>query len=520
MPRVISFVLVCLIVNGSALAASPQWIWHNSQPKTQTIWLHKTFKYPGKGKAVLTFTCDNGATVYLNGKKIGSSSEWQSPNRVDVSKVLKPGENRLAVEATNEGNQGGFVAELKVGKKAVLVTDKSWVASLKKDPTFNSAQFKPTGWTAVRSFGAMGVEPWKNVFGAAVAKGGKSPAGAAGPQGNPYPMPSVIKQGFKFEHIYTVSKKHQGSWVSMTVDDKGRLIACDQGKKGVWRLTPPPIGKSEPVKVEKLNIPVTGSMGMLWAFDSLFFTRGGLHRVVDSDNDGEVDKVVTLRKFRGGGEHGPHAIVPSPDGKSLYFIAGNSTKMTPHESSLAPKAWKEDQLLPRQWDARGHARGRLAPGGWIARIDPEGKHCQIVAMGFRNPYDMDFNHDGALFAYDADMEWDSGTPWYRPTRLSHVTSGSDSGWRSGTGKFPPYYPDTIPATIDIGPGSPTGVVSGRGAKFPAKYQKALFLNDWTFGTIHAVHLTPSGSTYTATKEEFIAGKPLPLTDIVINPKDG
>ena len=30
-------------------------------------------------------------------------------------------------------------------------------------------------------------------------------------------------------------------------------------------------------------------------------------------------------------------------------------------------------MLPRQWDANGHARGKLAPGGWIAKADPEGK---------------------------------------------------------------------------------------------------------------------------------------------------
>ena len=120
-------------------------------------------------------------------------------------------------------------------------------------------------------------------------------------------------------------------------------------------------------------------------------------------------------------------------------------------------------------------RGILAPGGWIAKTDPDGKNWEIVSVGYRNAYDIAFNADGELFAYDADMEWDMGMPWYRPTRVLHATSGSEFGWRSGTGKWPAYYVDSLPPMLDIGPGSPVGVEFGYGAKFPAKYQKALYL---------------------------------------------
>ena len=74
--------------------------------------------------------------------------------------------------------------------------------------------------------------------------------------------------------------------------------------------------------------------------------------------------------------------------------------------------------------------------------------------------------------------------------------------------------------VNVGPGSPTGVAFGYGTKFPAKYQEALYACDWSFGKLYAVHLTPSGSTYTGTLEEFISGQPLPLTDVVVNPNDG
>jgi len=114
------------------------------------------------------------------------------------------------------------------------------------------------------------------------------------------------------------------------------------------------------------------------------------------------------------------------------------------------------------------------------------------------------------------MEWDYGTPWYRPTRVNHVVSGSEYGWRTGTGKWPSHYPDSLPPAIDIGPGCPTGAEFGTGANFPRRYRDALYILDWTFGTIYAVHLTPDGASYTGTRETFVAGKPFPVTDLVFH----
>ncbi|MCA9211591.1 MAG: c-type cytochrome [Planctomycetales bacterium] len=330
-----------------------------------------------------------------------------------------------------------------------------------------------------------------------------------------------VPAGFQVELLYNVPKGDQGSWVNLTIDSKGRLIATDQGDKGLYRITPGKVGTDEETKVEKLAVNMTSAHGFLFAFDSLYVSvnggpGSGLYRLRDTTEDGELDSVEKLKEFRGGGEHGPHALRLSPDRKSIYVICGNHTDPPAgitHTRML--HNWGEDLLLPRQWDARGHARGRLAPGGWIAKTDPDGTTWEIVSIGYRNAFDMDFNADGELFSYDADMEWDLGMPWYRPTRLCHAVSGSDFGWRSGTGKWPAYFEDSLPSVVDIGPGSPVGVTFGYGTKFPAKYQKALYLLDWTFGTMYAIHLTPDGASYTGEKEEFVARVALPLTDAVV-----
>ena len=335
-----------------------------------------------------------------------------------------------------------------------------------------------------------------------------------------------VLKDFKVELLHTVPKDQQGSWVSMCVDPKGRLIVSDQYGK-LYRLTVPAPGQGGSTQVETIDLPIGQAQGLLYAFDSLYvmvanesYQGRGLYRVRDTNGDDKFDEVKLLRKLNGGGEHGPHAILLSPDGKSLTIISGNQTKVTDIDSSRVPRNWSEDHLLPRLWDGNGFMKGVLAPGGWIAKTDPEGKSWELISTGFRNEYDAAFNRHGDLFTYDADMEWDMNTPWYRPTRVCLVTSGSEFGWRSGAGKWPAYYPDSLPAILNIGPGSPTGVTFGYGAKFPAKYQEAFFILDWSYGKLYAVHLTPEGSAYKAQSEEFITGSPLPLTDIVINPKDG
>jgi putative heme-binding domain-containing protein len=361
-----------------------------------------------------------------------------------------------------------------------------------------------------------------------------------------------LAPGFKAELLYTVPKADQGSWVALTVDHKGRLIAGDQ-YGGLYRLTLPALGASDGTRVEKLDItlpsvtrpgtearptpkraeatsgatsPSVGAHGLLYAFDSLYVmvdevpSKQGLWRLRDTNGDDQFDDIKFLREMRGSGEHGPHSLALSPDGKSIYFANGNFTDLPRGQEKARMVAYGEDHLLPRMWDARGHARNKFAPGGYIGRTDPEGKTMELFSMGFRNTFDLAFDQNGELFTYDSDMEWDQGMPWYLPTRINHAVDGGDYGWRSGAGRWPAYYADSLPEVVNIGPGSPTGTVFGTGAKFPAKYQLALFAADWTFGTLYAIHLKPDGASFRGEKEEFVGGKPLPLTDLVVNPHDG
>lgn len=321
---------------------------------------------------------------------------------------------------------------------------------------------------------------------------------------------------FEVQLLYTVPREDQGSWVSLAVGPEGNLIASDQEDKGLFRITVGGTFDKPEIEVEEMIMPALGAQGLLWSFGHLYANLNGegLFRLRDSRGNGRFNMLEYIGGPAERGEHGNHAVIPTEDGSGLYVVNGNHTP--PPELTASRLAnWEEDILLPRNWDARGHARGIFAPGGYIARINPEATTWEMISMGYRNTYDIAINRHGELFAYDSDMEWDMGMPWYRPTRILHAVSGSDYGWRSGSGKWKEYYEDSLPPLLNIGPGSPTGLLFGTGAAFPARYQRAMFGLDWTFGTIYAFHLTPEGASYTAEAEEFLSGSPLPLTDAVI-----
>ncbi len=500
--------------------AAPTWIWskplHRAEANEQ-VYFRKSFELKAKDvkKATLTGTCDNAMTVWINGREVAQSDTWQSPVLVDVKGALRQGVNVIAVHGGNDGgNTAGLIAKLEVeyadGAELAIETGADWKFSHTKPRQWRRPNFDDSEWAAAVRLGPHGLGPWGKL-------------GEAGPprkKGESLANDQITApDGFVVERIYNVPKSEQGSWVSLTVDPRGRLIASDQGNKGLYRID---VSSSEPV-VQKIPLDVSGAHGLLWAFDGLYahVSGKGLYRLTDTDGDDQLDTVEDLRGSSGGGEHGNHAVVLTEDEKALYIVSGNHTNLPAQitSSRLPAEQWHEDLLLPRRWDARGHARGRLAPGGWVCRVTPDAAHWDIVSVGYRNQYDVAVNRHGEVFTYDADMEWDMGMPWYRPTRICHVVSGSEFGWRSGTGKWPSYYEDSLPPTVNIGPGSPTGTVFGTGAKFPARYQDALYAFDWTFGTIWAVHLQPDGASYTAEKEDFISGSPLPVTDAVVG-QDG
>lgn len=510
----------------------PYWIWVSEKASAEEkIYFREVFEIPNSAeRVVLVAAADNQIDIHVNGaRRPARTGDWTEPIVEDITDQIQRGEpNLLAGRASNQGGDAAFFVLLEIthqdGTKSRVVSSSGWNVSRRAEKGWNQPGYesKQARWESAVSLGKIGVEPWDKISEEVI----EELLELRGPEATAVEGIN-LPDGFSAELLYSVPKATQGSWVAMTLDDKQRLIVSDQ-YGSLYRVEIPPLTQTvNPGDVEKIPVDIGGAQGLLYAFDSLYVVQNtskhggrGLYRVTDTDGDGQFDTKKLLRKFEEvGGEHGPHAVVLGPDKKSLYIVVGNQTPVTEIDSSRIPQIWGEDLLLPRPY-GRGFMKGTLAPGGWVAKTDPEGKSWELIATGFRNQYDAAFNREGELFTFDADMEWDMNTPWYRPTRVNHIVSGAEFGWRNGGGKWPAYYPDSVPGVVDIGPGSPTGVTFGYGAKFPPKYEEALYVADWSYGKLYAVHLSPSGASYTATFEEFMSAQPLPITDLVVNPDDG
>jgi len=271
----------------------------------------------------------------------------------------------------------------------------------------------------------------------------------------------------------------------LTIDTAGRVVVSGPGYIRILEDTDGD-GVAETVR-QFADGPKTGAQGLYFlGRDLLCVGDAGLIRYTDADGDDRADgPPTTVLKIKTGSEHHAHAIRRGPDGW-WYLIAGNFSDVN-----------------------GGYATEPTSPirsphGGVVLRLKPELAGGEVVADGFRNAYDFDFNPLGELFSYDSDGERDISLPWYVPTRVLHVLPGGEQGWISESWKRPNYFFDAPPVLAATGRGSPTGVVCYQHTQFPQQYRQGLFVLDWTFGRVLHVPLVSRGATFAEqSAQEFL-----------------
>ena len=333
-----------------------------------------------------------------------------------------------------------------------------------------------------------------------------------------------VPEGFVVE--VAAPPEQTGSLIALTFDSFGRPVVSKERGHPTILLDRDGDGVFEAEKI--FSDQVKYLQGMWFEGRTLYAVgndsankKAGLYRLADTDGDDQADTFETLLLFTGGmGEHGPHNIRRGPDGYPIILL-GNHTAI-PDElvDPLSPlKGYKESQLLPRYMDARGHAVNVMAPGGTIWRLDFKEKKYTRLVGGFRNPYGYAFNWEGELFTFDSDMEWDLGLPWFRAVRSVHAVPGGDYGWRTGSGKWPEYYIDSLPPLREVGRGSPVSVEFYYHYAYPEEYYGAYLEGDWSRGRILITKLSPKGATYQVDgpSRDFVYGEPLNVTDLEVGP---
>ncbi len=507
MMRILQPLVLILLGASLALAQDPgdaRWIWAHgaTQPRPEDEWVRfrKTFTFEGDvASAQATVSADNHFVLWINGERVGRGDSWERASRFEVTRRLRSGEeNLIAVEAWNDESPAGLLMfldiELTNGERRRIETNASWVTSVGTED-WTLPEFAP-GWMPAAEFGRYGEQIWQGITW--------------------YVPPPQIETlpGFQVEMI----ADGMGSVIAMGLGEGDEIVFSEEG------------GLLQSLRFDERGTPswtpvteaLKSCMGICWAKGSLWAVGQGpggwgLYRV-DRDS-GEVE---LFGRLEGSGEHGPHAVMEGPDGR-LYVMIGNHTKLLEPVADSSPfQISYEGNLLPRYTDPRGHARNIRKPGGLVATVDVETKQWEIFGAGFRNAYDMAFNDRGDLFAFDSDMEWDVALPWYRPIRLNHVLPAAEFGWRTGSSKWPEWYPDSLPAVVDADRGSPTGVAyygarPTNRTRFPGRFLGSILGADWSSGTILAFRIRPTGMSYDGTVETLVRGKPLNVTDLLSMP---
>lgn len=514
----------CLMVvvgaRGAAAAATidggdAQWIWTPEQNPQNAppgvCYFRKTFRLGEAENGRVEIACDNRYELFVNGRSAGGGDNWKKLDQYDIRPLLINGLNVIAVRAENDNGPAGLVARVTVKQKGntdvSYSTDNTWLTSTQEHANWQVNRLREEGWKPALAIGEYGeAAPWKGQIAAAE----KAPAAGR----------FMVAPQFRVERVGTPDVT--GSLVAMAFNERGDIIASrERGPLVKIRDTN---ADGVPDTVSVFCDKVTNCQGILPLNGDVFAVGDGpdktaFYRISDQDGDGVGETVKTLLKFKGGmQEHGPHAALLGPDGLIYVMIGNHATVELPFEPSSPHGHYYEGDLVqPRYEDAGGHAVGIKAPGGIVVRTNLEGNFVELYAGGFRNAYDFAFNKQGDLFTFDSDMEWDEGLPWYRPTRVNHIIPGGEYGWRSGWANWPEYFVDSLPATINIGRGSPTGLECYNHHMYPVRYHNSLFIADWSLGRIIVIRMEPAGGTYQARSEVFLQGKPLNVTDLAVGP---
>jgi hypothetical protein len=120
--------------------------------------------------AGLIMTADNAFVCWVNGREVGAGDNFGRTYVMDVTPLLKPGENVVAVEATNGAdhpNPAGLIGAMTIryanGRTEEMHTDKSWQAAAAASGQWTSTVTPAEGWSAAMELGALGMRPWGDI---------------------------------------------------------------------------------------------------------------------------------------------------------------------------------------------------------------------------------------------------------------------------------------------------------------------------------------------------------------------
>ena len=145
-----------------------QWIWERDNLSTSdyTLLFRKKISLPAQpSQARFCITADDSCTIFINGRKAGSARNWQNGCLGKIGKLLRKGENIIAVKAKNRQHSAGLLCKvegvLPDRQKFHIVTDHSWKVSPELgDKKWLSLNYDDNTWKNAYEIGYYPCPPW------------------------------------------------------------------------------------------------------------------------------------------------------------------------------------------------------------------------------------------------------------------------------------------------------------------------------------------------------------------------
>jgi hypothetical protein len=152
------------------------WIWYpegepaRDAPAEARFFRH-VFEIPAKGikRARMVISADDKFQLIVNGSKSGSGADWHSPSDFEVTALLKPGKNVLAIRAENaksgvSQNPAGLNANLHIdfadGTATTVHCDATWRTAKAAPEGWATLDFVDSSWVPAASIARFGDGPW------------------------------------------------------------------------------------------------------------------------------------------------------------------------------------------------------------------------------------------------------------------------------------------------------------------------------------------------------------------------
>lgn len=274
--------------------------------------------------------------------------------------------------------------------------------------------------------------------------------------------------------------------------------------------------------------------------------KGSIVRLVDSDNDGKLDKHTTFAMV-----DDPRGIISQGD--KLYVLHTTFSKETKIASGMdlvvfedkdhdgiadgPSKPLIQNISSPKFLQSRGtdHATNGIRMGidGWIyiavgdfgfhnavdrsgkkltqlgggiVRVRPDGTEMEVYTHGMRNIYDVAIDPYMNIFTRG---NTNDGGGWN--IRFSNQIQSGEYGYPV---LFQNFTDEIIPALVDLGGGSGTGALFMDDSTWPEKYNHVPMMADWGRSQLYIHRVTADGPSFTQKEEEFV--KLAQITDVDID----